>query len=53
MKVVIISQVEHDAKLLEVGAEVDLPKEVAETLIESGAAEAKQDKAKAKASTEE
>jgi len=53
MKVVIISQVEHDATLWEVGAEVDLQKEVADALIESGAAEAKQDKAKAKASTEE
>lgn len=45
MKVTIISPVDHDGKLLEVGKAVDLPTDVAEALVKAGAAEAGKAKA--------
>lgn len=54
MKIVIESPVEHDGKLLDVGSEVDVPKEEAEALIACGAAKVLPAKAhKAKAHVEE
>lgn len=40
MKIVIESPVQHDGKLLDVGSEVDLPKDASEALVACGAAKA-------------
>lgn len=37
-KIVLISQVQHDDKVLEAGESIELPKEQADALIEAGAA---------------
>lgn len=39
MKIILLSPIDHDGKQLKEGATVDLPDDIAEALVKSGAAE--------------